>query len=702
MTKSRSLPTIQANWAIALSSADPVARFAAQELRRTLQRIGAPPLPIVATATGPRIALHYGACGDGFVRTPDTCGMTLRGDGPRGLLYAVYDLLEDLGCRWVAPGPSGERLPRYQQVELPCVAIAQQPALAGRCLIIGHDFFLDQAEEWIVWAARNRLNTIFMHTIDRRLALGACRLRQWRKRRVKLLPLLRERGMILELGGHGMADLVPRNLFQRSPEAFRQNGARRTPDHNFCPSNPLAQALLQRNGAAFFRAHPEAQIYHLWPDDILGGGWCGCPQCAALSPADQSLMATNLLAEALECCNPQARITYLAYHDTAAAPSQIVPRANVILAFAPRPRSYAHGIADTNNPVNQPFFQQLHNNIAWFDGASPGPNPQSQASGEPAIAHAGHRVFEYYLDGILFKSTPPPLPTVIRDDLRAYRDAGVHTVQALMTGDRPWLAAPLNAYLFARLAWEPEYDPFAILADYAVVRAPRTPDALAQTYCALSEAWHPVLNFMPGESPPGLVGTAQHISKKRNLAVLDAFFAILDSQFSIARVSAPPTDILDYITAPKPLCEQRLELLWMIETPLARGRVAWDEVLTQAYADAPHLEAERAEWELAALLLQFLTLRQKLYVLEHRAAPKAALRQARVEAQDALDALLGWGSHHLPRARARSNYQLLRMLFQLHLDALHDRRLAPPWERMALRVRAYSRLAWLAARVVLS
>ncbi|MCG8348684.1 MAG: DUF4838 domain-containing protein [Chloroflexales bacterium] len=702
MTKSRSLSTIQANWVIDLSSADPVARFAAQELRRTLQRIGASPLPIVANAAGPRIALHCGAYGDGFVRTPDNSGLTLHGDGPRGLLYAVYDLLEALGCRWVAPGPSGEQLPHYQHIELPRVAIAQQPALTGRCLIIGHDFFLDHAEEWIVWAARNRLNTIFIHTIDRRLALGACRLQQWRKRRTKLLPLLRERGMTLELGGHGMADLVPRNLFQRSPEAFRQKGARRTPDHNFCPSNSTAQALLQRNGTAFFRAHSEAQIYHLWPDDILGGGWCDCPQCSALSPADQSLMATNLLAETLERCNPQARIAYLAYHDTAVAPSQIVPRANVILAFAPRPRSYAHGIANESNLVNRPFFQQLHDNIVWFDGASPGPNLQSQAPVEPAISHAGHCVFEYYLDGILFKSTPPPLPTVMRDDLRAYRDAGVHTVQALMTGDRPWLAAPLNAYLFARLAWEPEHNPFAILADYAAVRAPRTPDALVQTYHALSEAWHPVLDFMPGERPPGLAGTAQHASKKRHLAALDAFFAILDSQCSAASLSAPPIDILDYMTAPKPLCEQRLELLWTIAQPLARGRAAWDEVLTRAYADAPHLEAEQAEWELAALLLQFITLRQKLYVLERRAAPKAALRQARIEAQGALDALLSWGAHHLPLPRARYNYQLLRMLFQLHLDALHDRRLAPPWERVALRVRTYSRLAWLAARVALS
>ncbi len=661
--------TLTPVWSITLASSDPVARFAAQELRRTLQRIGAPPLPIVSVAadavsTGPRIALTCGEhqADDGFVRTPDADGLTLRADSPRGLLYAVYDLLETLGCRWVAPGPTGEYLPRHEQITLPRMAVAQRPALPGRCLIIGHDFFLDDAEEWIIWAARNRLNTIFIHTINARPALGACHLRRWHARRHELLPLLRARGMLLELGGHGMPDLVPRRFFRQNPEMFRYDGTRRTPDYNFCISNSDTRRMLRRQGAAFFKAHPEAQILHLWPDDLLGGGWCHCPRCAGLSAADQALLATNELAEVLEELQPQARLAYLAYHDTTAPPARIAPRPNVVLAYAPRPRSYAHGIADTTSRVNTPLWQALTANLDLF---------------RPPTAGQEQHVFEYYLDGILFKSTPPPLPEVLQADLRAYREAGVHTVQALMTGDRPWLAAPLNAYLFARLAWEPEQNPQELLQQYAAVRASRTPEALVAAYNALTDAWRPALDFLPEEqSLAGDMPTA-----RRNL------------------FAHPPMDVLDYMTAPRSLRERRLELLAATDTTLAAGRLAWDCVLAQAHADTNYLRAEQAEWELGAQVLHFIMVRQRLYVLAERRPSRAVLSMALQTAREALHNLVCWGEYHLPTAHGRSNYRLMRMSFQLHLETLHDQRLARPWERVWLRIDTYRQLAWLLWRV---
>lgn len=490
------------DWTISLVGDHPTARLAATELQRTLQRIGGPALPIgVANPDGQRILLRHGTSGDGFTRMSDGQGMQLRGDGPRGLLYAVYDLLEALGCRWFGPGPSGEHLPRYEQVTLPTETLADRPAIGGRCLIIGHDLMLADGEQWIIWAARARLNTIFIHTISARLALGACRLQRWQARRRTLLPLLLERGMQLELGGHHLRDLLPRARFQRSPELFRFDGRRRTPDHNCCTGNPATLKILAQATIAFARRFPEAAVYHLWPDDILFGGWCSCPLCRDLSPADQALRAANACAAGLAEVRPNARLAYLAYHDTEAPPQQVTPAANVDLLFAPRPRSYAHGIGGAESALNRVYSSRLAANIARF-------GPQRSA------------VFEYYLDGILFKSAPPPLPEVIAADMRHYRNAGVQSVQVLLTGDRPWHAIPPNAALFARLAWEPDADPSALLAEIAAARAPRTPEALYQAYCALGQAWRAALDHDPAERPTLLL----------NLRDL---------------VSQPPTDILD-------------------------------------------------------------------------------------------------------------------------------------------------------------
>ncbi|MBX0327246.1 DUF4838 domain-containing protein, partial [Oscillochloris sp. ZM17-4] len=122
------------------------------------------------------------------------------------------------------------------------------------------------------------------------------------------------------------------------------------------------------------------------------------------------------------------------------------------------------------------------------------------------------------------------------------------------------------------------------------------------------------------------------------------------------------------------------------EDDLAGGRAAWAEVMRSAFADEPALAAERAEWELSADLLRFLSLRQQLYVLAERGASRQVLRDALGAAQAALDALAAWAEAHVP-PRARAGHLLLRVAFQLHLDHIADRRLGPPWRRAALRAR---------------
>jgi len=636
-------------WVIELASDDRTARLAAEELRAHLAALGGPLLPIVAAAEGPRIALRHGPAGESFVRAADAAGLVLKGEGPRGLLYAVYELLEALGCRWPAPGE--QQIPRRARLQLPAAGVADRPALARRGLIIGHDHYLAEAEGWIVWAARNRLNTIFVHTTIHAPALGACRLSSWRARRRTLLPLIRQRGMALELGGHHLRDMLPRRLFGVAPALFRHDGQRRVPDHNLCVSSPQALAWVRRTAAAFFKAYPEAELYHLWPDDLRAGGWCHCPQCAARSPADQALIAMNALAEAL----PQGRgkrLAYLAYHDTEAPPTHVPPHHALVPLFAPRLRSYAEGI---DGPANASVLAHLARCGRVF--AAP-----------PAV-------FEYYLDGILFKSAPPPLPTTLAADLRAYAAAGVQAAHALLTGDRPFLHAPVNAYLFARLAWAPGGDPQALLADYAAARAPHAAPALALAYAELEAAWRPALARDPAAD--SAVGRVRGRDP----------------------VAAPPADVLDTIAEPRRAAELRLEAMASAEVAIARGRAAWDVVVAVEGRDGAALAGERAEWEHGAALLRYLRLRQQLYLLVERGAPTERLVEALAEAQGALDMLTGWSARHVPRA-AHAGHQLLRAPFQLQLDHIADRALLSPLARLRLRARRAGDLAKLLPRLM--
>src|SRR5512133_3558689 len=194
-------------WSIACPSQHATARLALRELQDAFERLAGRRFPALpgADGAGPFISLsHQALDSEGFTWSALPERIDLYGDSPRGLLYAAYSLLEALGFRWVAPGPAGERFTPGTRFDLPSSRQVECPALPGRCLILGHYAFLKDAGSWIVWAARNRLNTLFVHVIDEPLTLGAAPLSQWRDLRELAMPLARERGMTVELGGHGL------------------------------------------------------------------------------------------------------------------------------------------------------------------------------------------------------------------------------------------------------------------------------------------------------------------------------------------------------------------------------------------------------------------------------------------------------------------------------------------------------------------
>ncbi|GIV87925.1 MAG: DUF4838 domain-containing protein [Chloroflexus sp.] len=645
---------LTSRWVIELTSEHPTAQLAAQELRRAIQRMGGPALTITGHANDRRLALRHGTDGDGFVRIADERGLTLIGEGPRGLLYAVYHLLETLGWRWVGPGPADEYVPRPSTITLPTTTVAEQPAFTRRGLVIGHDLFLTQGEAWIEWAARVRLNTIFIHTIaDHGMPLGACRQRTWQSHRNRLWPLIHTRGLRLEIGGHHLTAAIPRRLFRQQPDLFRYDGRRRVANGNPCPTNPATQALVYAWAKQWFCAEPAAEVYHLWPDDRLAGGWCACPQCAGLSPADQSLLLVNVMAKALAETNPHARLAYLAYHDTFVPPQQMTPAANVELLIAPRRRSYAVGIGDSTHPINGPLADDITALRTTFP--------------------TGAGVFEYYLDGILFKSTLPPLGEIIAADLRAYHKWRLDGVYVLLTGDRPWLAPGPNPYSFAALAWNPQRDPIALRREYAAVRAPTTATLLDCAYAELTTAWQRALNVTPAE--------------------------VQRQQLGLTRdpITQPPRDLLDGYDAPPPHCEQRLVALHDALDTLHAGETALAAARRSAHAEQAALAGDIAEWTASALVLRYFAARQEAAVVQARRAPPARQRQAIVTARATYAELLDWATRYVPLS-ARAGHRLLRAIFALHLDHLESR-IAPPWRRLYLRWQRFGELVRLLAQL---
>ena len=653
-------------WPILMAADHPTVRLAADELQTYILRITDRHLPILSDASGldqPRIELQYAeGDSDGFVREVSPAGIRLIGRSPRGVLCAVYDLLEELGCRWYFPGAQGERIPRSASAGLPAGIKDEEPALPGRTLIIAHDRYLPDALSWIDWAGKNRLNGVFFHPFPP-ATLGGGYVRAWRRVRRQAIQALQRRGMSVAYGGHLLPSLLPRRLYWSQRLAFRFDGKRRNPDHNLCPSHAGGLRIVRERARRFFRKHDGIDVFHVWPDDVAGGAWCQCALCRDLSPSDQALMFVNEVAAALEEVRPDAVLSYLAYHDTLEPPVAVKPRPNVALCYAPRERCYAHALDDDRCALNaEPYMVALRSQSAWFGD-----------EGQPR-----HQTFEYYMDGVLFKGLCPPLPNTLAADLAAYR-ADCPNVGMVMTSYRPWMGVPVNGYLFGRLAWNPAADRDGLLQDYAREYYGGPEATWADYLREMEAACQPVLDLRPDEHALAADG---------------------------AEPSFPwlPRDVLDYDGAPLEARRAKLAALSEARKHLQQAGALLEAASRPGAGRKPRgritrqelLELERAEFEYADRLVAWLYHRQVAACLVGEKARRREVRAAVKEAERSLRQVALWGKQHLAARRGwRRQFAWMCACFKLQLWELrHDGLAWGPPGRLFWRLRALDTLTW--------
>lgn len=609
------------DWRVVVEgSKDVVVETAVTELQETLAKVIGRPLSVTTAEHQPAILLtNLGTGNEAFSWQATADQIEIRGEGSRGMLHGVYHFLELLGCYWLAPGELWAILPTGRQFEIPAVG-SSAPAFAGRCLIIGHHAFMKDVNEWIVWAARNRYNDIFLHLAPDDVGGGSVPEWFWVVKKKEAVRLMRQRGMRIEIGGHGLPTLLPRQLFKQMPEAFREENGRRTKKYNFCPNHKEGMNTIRQNARAYFAERPGYDVYHVWADDIPGGGWCGCAQCTGYSASDQLLLAVNVLAEVLAKQEPQATIAFIAYLDTEAPPTKVRPRANVSLLWAPRTRNYGRAIGDLDDPVNWPYYNEaLQKQIDYF-------------------AEAGETsVFEYYSDAILFKSVLPILPNIMQQDLVAYRDLGVDTMQTLMTGTRPWVTAQLTNWLFGRLTWQPEQDVDELMAQFCQAAFGDGAAEMVGYYGALEKVSTAVLHQTPDQREQG--------------------FQINLSPWHL--VKQPMADMEDPIQASAATLQARAAQLSQLLTWI--DEAASHLVTARAQTDGPRLAAEAKAFGLLKPWLQFSSYRLALYAALKDGSPQ--LYQLCQQTQAAYEAVQTWGANEIEDPLYRQNFKSMQLAF---------------------------------------
>ena len=234
------------------------------------------------------------------------------------------------------------------------------------------------SKKWIDRLADAGVHSIGIHPVGGRRATQAIHellamLEQPSYR--ELIDYARTKRLIVDYVLHAAGYLMPRELFESHPAYFRMNAAgERTPDWNFCVSDPDALSLFARRAASLAAAlYGSDRRFHFWMDDGKDLH-CHCPKCRRLSPADQQMIAVNAMLTEIRAHLPDAKMAYLAYYDTMECPKTVLPLPGVFLEYAPIEKYKANGDPNAERGMLAPllqFFGREHAEVLeyWYDNS---------------------------------------------------------------------------------------------------------------------------------------------------------------------------------------------------------------------------------------------------------------------------------------------------------------------------------------------
>ncbi len=365
---------------------------------------------------------------DGFVIRTLGDSLALFG-GCRGILYAAYELLERLGCRFFTP--LCEKVPTCENLELPDMDCRQVPVLEYRY----HNYkdFTDYPR----FSVKRRINgpvpigedwgghlayAWFVHTFERNI-------------------------------------LNPADVFDEHPEYFSMvNGKRLRERTQLCLTNPDVLRITIEKVKKALADNPTCRLISVSQNDWANN--CTCDSCRKIdeeegSSAGSLIWFVNQVAEAIEKDFPDAIIDTLAYQYSRPAPRKIRPRHNVCVRLCSIEACFMHSFEtcdDATRAVRRPdgtasrFITDLKDWAKVCDRLY---------------------IWDYTT---CFAHYPMPFPNwnVLQPNMQAFVRNNVKGVfeQACGAAGGSTDLNELRAYRIAKLLWDPDCDLEAHMQDF--------------------------------------------------------------------------------------------------------------------------------------------------------------------------------------------------------------------------------------------
>ena len=456
------------------ASPTPPESLAATELSRYLGAMTGAHFSVATSSGGrkaivirvePRVAGDRMATASGRVIEEDEYSIAVHGDtlalgagSGRGALYAVYDLLERLGCRWLAPElgfyrGSGEVVPSRPTLTYASRGeVHQRPAMALRTLDVEEGLSHDSASlrQIVEWMPKARYNVLQVPADFG----GGGRVR-WDNWRSALTPELERRGIFIEVGGHGYqnylnASMEGGRVFAEHPDWFGRDSScapSRSTRQVFNSENANAVQFVIGNVVNYLRAHPEIDIFDFWPPD--GARWADCDSLAPTrTPADRQPALVNALHDSLAKAGLPVRVEMIAYSDLLEPPRIVALNPDVLVAFCPINQSFDAQIFDSSSTRNAAYAASIQRWRTSFRGDI--------------------ELYSYYRK-YAWRSLPVVLPHYLQRDVAWYAAVPLQGVSTYAEpGD--WATYELNHWTLGRLAWNPALSVDSLVVEFTAAR----------------------------------------------------------------------------------------------------------------------------------------------------------------------------------------------------------------------------------------
>ena len=419
------------DWRISVSDdAAASERYAAEEFQKWFNQATGLALPLVgvpgnADANHPgRIAISgLPTLADEDIQMRVESGRILiQGGLPRGVLYAVYQFLEELvGLRFLTADHT--HVPDASALRIPCGSYTYSPPFSFRW-----SYYRENSEN-PGFAAKRKVNTV----TDGEHLGGKTR---------------------QQLINHSFHALVPYGTYGEShPEYYALvDGKRDTNTHGggpqLCVTNPEVIEIAAEAAIQQLKDRPSDTNISVSQADTAA--YCRCEMCETLNEAEGTPMGSqltfvNAVAERIEKAHPHVKVGTLAYWYTRKPPKTIEPRHNVQIQLCSIECCTLHAIDNPDCEQNQAFCEDTN---AW-----------GQICDDIWIWNYNTNFRSYDLPFPNLRSIAPNVRYFLRNNAKGvFMQANGNG----LTGE----FSDLRNYVISHLIWDPQLDADALLNEF--------------------------------------------------------------------------------------------------------------------------------------------------------------------------------------------------------------------------------------------